>query len=319
MARLVLHIGSHKTGTTALQSALKRSGEALAPQNAAVANARFGERLLVQTTGTEDSFRATLREKMADKLFRPQADTTIISEELLFWLDDEASIATLSQIIRDRFDDVSIVAYLRRQDQIVLSHRKQVALGRAAQLFYGADFLRLPKLQPHLMRYLDYHAKLVGLWAAHFGPEAMIVVPYERERLVDQDIVADFSHRIGFQLGPQKADKNLPLSGAQLVSGFALAGLGLSIEQMKSVLAAVDQAMAGDQHRLLPTRAEAQEFMAAFAGSNARLAETFRIDGKPLEFSASFDSYPETHQPEWTSEEVRTLIRCLVSLPQIRP
>jgi len=312
LAHLILHIGSHKTGTTSLQTALRKSSKSLAAHGIKVADRHVHNQGLVNTTGRQAAFQATLRPQVAEQLLRPDAETVVCSNEMLFWLHDPAEVAHLARMISDRFDTVQIFAYLRRQDLLVLSHRKQIVLGRVARDFYGSDFLSLPEPQPFHRMFLDYDAKITRLWGEAFGTEAITLVPYERESLIGQDVVQDFATRLNLPLGQPEKDRNAPLGAAELLAGLAFDALGLPHDTVRPILQNVAEQFPDDSRKILPTRDEARRFVDYFAESNARLAETFSHDGQPFGFSDDYSAYPEADAPVWTSQEVMTLLRTVV-------
>lgn len=314
MPRLILHIGSHKTGTTSLQAALNESRSLLADQQAGVIDQKLTRNAgLLDIEGKKANFRGNLKLVVADAFLHPLAETTVFSEEALFWLHDIEQVEALAKLLRQRFDRIDIVAYLRRQDQMVLSHRKQVVLGRPARAFYGTDFLTLPKPAEYLNRLLDFHGKLFGCWATAFGKEALTLVPYERDRLRERDVVADFAHRTGIRLQASMQDHNPPLGASEIIAGMACGDRGFPQERLRKILKAVASG-AGDNRQILPTQGEARAFMEQFAASNLKLSQDFQFEGAPFTFSDRFDMYPETEVPDWTATEMLALLRHL--LPQ---
>ncbi|NEY89063.1 hypothetical protein [Tabrizicola oligotrophica] len=312
MSKLILHIGSHKTGTTSLQAALRAAAGDTAGDDVTIIDRKRVIPSITVSTGAGAGFSTRVRRKVADRIFRPTTAMTVFSDEGLFFLHEPDEVDGLARLLKDRYETIEIYAYVRRQDQMVLSHRKQVAMGLPARSFYESDFLTLPELEPHHSRFLDFHAKLSGLWAAAFGMEALRVIPYDRQRLHGQDVVTDFSHRTGIRLSSAAADQNTALTPAQLVSGLALSRLGLPRHALRSALAEVADQMGPHDARLLPTRAQATGFMAAFANSNARLAAEFSCDGTPVAFSDDYSMYPEETAADWTSEQVFTLLETVL-------
>lgn len=314
MAKLILHIGSHKTGTTSLQTALRNAAPDLAQRGITVFDRKDLTPPVVGTSGEGAGFVARLRRNVADRLFRPRSPLTVFSSEGFFWLYDPEEVDALATLLRDRFESVEIYAYVRRQDEMVLSHRRQVLLGSPAQAFYGAKFLMLPEVEAHHHRLLDYHAKLAGLWGAHFGMSAIHAIPYARATLHNQDVVADFAHRTGLDLASPPEERNSGLTAAQIIAGFAVSEHGLPRRHLRRALFDMDHRPGCDTVKLLPSRERVAAFMAHFQDSNQRLAADFHCDGKPLAFDQSFDKYPPTEAPDWTSEEVFALLRSVLPM-----
>ncbi|MDF2235225.1 hypothetical protein P2H44_21925 [Albimonas sp. CAU 1670] len=313
MAHLILHIGSHKTGTTSIQYALTRQAEPLRRAGAAylhvVKRAREvgNANSLVKTSGEGAEFATVVREDVVDSLLKPEAELNVASGENLFWLDDAREIAKLARVVRQRFDSVEVIAYLRRQDMLALSHRKQVAAPRQqpAARFYGFQMSALPAFQPHLHRYFDYHAKL-SAWREAFGADTVKAVPFEREAMKDGDAVADFFARVGLAAPSQDEPirRNASEGRERTLLAIAAKAAGIGGEALKAIRRA-----ASDEGKLVPARAEAEAFLAHWTEANARLAQDFTLaDGAPFAFTDDFSMYPEVGTDVWTDAQAREAI-----------
>lgn len=304
MTELVLHIGSHKTGTTSIQDACRRHLYGGKRPGVAYVDVRQEQDRIVRPRGSLDKFGTSLNQESIDRLFRPAADLTITSDETLFYIWSPKQIRTLARLLRPRFDRVRILAYLRRQDLAALSHRKQVAKGRPSGRFYGSTATPLPEYAPHLQRYFDYATKLADHWGKAFGMENMEVGLYDRRLLKDGDVVADFANRVGIALPPEDhVEKNTALGRDQLIVGLKLMEMGMPMEDRSRFLARLSH-----EGRFLPSRQEAQDFLAHFADSNRRLETLFRVDGKPFRFDESFGMYPQTNPSGWDDDSVLQLV-----------
>lgn len=313
MAHLILHIGSHKTGTSSIQYVLTRSAEALEKAGAsylqtnALGKQAANANTLAKMKGKGAAFTSTLSDDVADALIRPEAKLNILSSENLFWLHDAGEIARLAKLIQLRFESVSVIAYLRRQDMLALSHRKQVIspIPRPAARFYGYQMSALPEHQPHFHTYFDYHAKL-EMWREAFGTENMQVALFQREALKNGDSVADFFARAGLQppRGEEPVRRNTAVGRERTLLALAAKAAGIGGDALKAIRRA-----ASDEGKLLPARADAQAFLANWADSNARLAQAWKLpDGSPFVFSDDFSMYPEVGTDVWSDAEAREAI-----------
>ncbi|PQO22099.1 hypothetical protein C2I36_14750 [Rhodobacteraceae bacterium WD3A24] len=304
MSELIIHIGSHKTGTSSIQQACLSAEEHLMHHGVALLRHGPAANALVRVQGRRADFRPFIATGLADDLLRPRAPRNLLSAECLFWLFEPEQLAPLADLARARFETVSVIAYLRRQDLLAVSHRKQVLHGAQAARFYGVRATPLPDNQPYLQRYFDYATKLADLWGGAFGIENVHPAVYEAGRLRDGDVVEDFAARLGLDLSMRTPGRrNVALSGNRLLVGLKLAELGAPAELRKRIFRHLPE-----EGRFLPSRAEARAFLSAFEASNDRLNRLFATSARPLRFDDSFDMYPETTNTEWDNERAEQLV-----------
>lgn len=308
MGELIIHIGSHKTGTTSIQHACLSVEEHLMHHGVALLRHGLSANALVRAQGRRENFRPFIATDLADKLLRPRARRNLLSAECLFWLFEPEQLAPLVDLARARFETVSVIAYLRRQDLLAVSHRKQVMNGAQAARFYGVRATPLPENLPYLQRYFDYATKLADLWGGAFGIENVHPAIYEPDRLRDGDVVEDFAARLGLDLSMRTPGRrNVTLSGNRLLVGLKLAELGAPAELRKRIFSRLPE-----EGRFLPSRAEAQAFLSAFETSNDRLNRLFGTSARPIGFDPSFDLYPEATNAQWDNERVEQLVDALM-------
>lgn len=313
MAELILHIGSHKTGTSSIQyvlrgsrNALERQGVAyLLPDDRTARNASS----LVKVSGEREAFSARFADDKADRLLQPRAPRNIVSAEGFFWFSDPEEVGRFAALARARFERITVLAYLRRQGRLAVSHRNQVRNAAPAMRFYGLRADPLPEYRSYLHRYFDYAAKLVDLWGGAFGRDNVVPVPFERTVLTDGDVVADFAARTGVALAyDAPVIRNASSSGlARMFVDLKLAELGLPPDSRRRIVRRL-----GREGLFLPTRDEARAFLAHFDASNARLAEHFWIDGRPFAFDSSMEMYPDRSDGVWSHALVGEVIEALL-------
>ncbi|MGI3171699.1 hypothetical protein ACRARG_21360 [Pseudooceanicola sp. C21-150M6] len=311
--KLLLHIGCHKTGTTAIQRACMLNRDALrdkgwsfalGPRNVANWGNIFG----FPMTPEGVQFRITPNgyERLGEGLDGLEGNV-ILSAEDLFFLEEE-EIGQLAKWLAPRFDEIEICAYLRRQDELAVSQKAQGAKTVQSALLFGTTPGALPELTPGVRRYLDFAGKLEA-WRSAFGGPVLTVHEYNRARLSGGDIVTDFFARLGLEPDNDLQDVNRSLGANQTQLLLSLRAAGLN---QVAVARARNAGWIGeDSHGgLRPSRAEAQAFLAEFAGSNRRLPDVL---GHDFAFHDDMSKYPETPQDTGYAEYERDNLLALVA------
>ena len=193
---LVLHIGTHKTGTSALQTYLSRHPEALEHAGARyVQSARSAGKahheLPWAIRGKHGAEMSAWQDLRAELDANSRVENIVSSEG--FWFSDPAAVKAELQGVRD----VRIVMYLRRQDKYLQSLYKQAVTGGRKTAF--SDWLDRSRARG------DYLA-VVERWAAQFGAGNLVVRSYERDGHTI-DVVEDFAEILGIEVGERKKGK----------------------------------------------------------------------------------------------------------------
>ena len=220
MKRLILHIGTHKTGTTAVQGFLKANAEILERdegifypiypiKHSSTTLARNGHFLHCQAylrtkknskhvRGDEHGGSAWIKETFAAQV--QEHDTILLSDEQLWYSMNtmKGYLGHLQDIIKEcGIEQTDIILYIRRQDEYVESYWKQ---------WIKSDMHSSNTLQEHLqsqnkriMRYLDYARGIERLQKA-FGKDHVIVRRYQKDCLVNGDMRYDFADAVGFTI-----------------------------------------------------------------------------------------------------------------------
>jgi hypothetical protein len=188
-----LHIGSPKTGTSALQYFLLQNCKVLAKK-------KFHYPLHeVDPNGISSGNARPLIEaakkdvKQARNLILDILNTTlpnvILSSEYFYFFKD-GKIETLKELLAPA--DTKVIVYLRRQDSMLMSvyHQQIKRHGRTTQMdtwFY----------ENYTQKRYTY--KQVNNWAQFFGKGNMIVRPYEKQQFVGGTIFSDFLNLLSLQ------------------------------------------------------------------------------------------------------------------------
>ena len=208
MSHLILHIGSHKTGTSSLQSSLLKNKAKLAELNwefntldkfgnsSNFIKSEYNKGRLVRSLSTE--FKSVLKHFQEQNL--------IISGEhfSLLGKNDESVIKKIQSLTAKYFKKTTIVIYLRRQDKLAISLKQQAAKGSllgqmvSSQLCGHSD-KALPELTDDMTSYLSFNEN-VRLWASCFGKESMCVRLFAQKfrpngKLINQKVI-EYNNRL---------------------------------------------------------------------------------------------------------------------------
>ena len=204
---LILHLGMGKTGTSSIQFFLRDNRERLAELGVLFprtpGGARHGRLGLYTKSGEElanapewgrqkqsdpKEFRKVFRRRLFSEIERSGLSRLLLSDEILFG----SSVPALRRLRRftDRIaESVRLVAYLRRQDDHMVSRYQQgVKIGRVLRLSEWS--------QEDMTSLYDYHSRL----RAHeqlLAPDQLVVRRFEPTSFVDGSLFQDFLEAAG--------------------------------------------------------------------------------------------------------------------------
>lgn len=221
MHKAIVHIGTEKTGSTAIQNFLYKNESVLA---------KHGVFFPFRTCGLISNFRLAIYclEEVdpnlvgMDKQSSKSPDRTIFSDDPDQWRREfsndhlaqinsihrahkastvvyssehfhsrivkPAEIERLYDFLNPMYDSVQIIAYCRRQDRLAVSSHNTSIQGGAVNDF---DFTQIQN-KPSYFDYLS----MMDRWASVFGKTNVSARVYERNRLVGKDIGHDFKTNI---------------------------------------------------------------------------------------------------------------------------
>lgn len=313
MSKLILHIGSHKTGTTSIQNALRNWQESHdRPQNASFVDIQKGPLRIGRIRGEGADFKATIKPNAFQKALAQGSELTIMSTEFFSWLiHGDQEVRATKQLIDQHFDDVKIVVYLRRQDLAANAHQNQVRLLHPAANAFGIKLAALPEWSDNLFNYFDYASRM-QTWIDVFGIDRINVRVFERDRLVNGDAVADFAKISGIDLSKvQSETRNLTAKRNEMLLGLAAAKAGINGPLQRKSFGKFN----ARAPKLLPSREEAETFLLRFEQSNSQLEKMFNTTKQDVRFSSDMSMYPE--EQSFTKDHVERL-RTRFSLMMLR-
>lgn len=238
--RLILHIGTEKTGSTAIQRFLRANRESLSKQGYAVPESlgaiehrRFPlffyspeqrddltvlEALDSDTDGDRAARIARWQHDFDQELVRHSDQTWLISSEHIHSriLRNNSAMAQLLAFTKARFDNILIIAYLREPLSAALSLWSTAVLNGAAE----AD---LPMPDNPYWDHLCCHRFTAEQLASWFPGQFQLRL-FTPEDWKDADIIQDFSAAAGFALpadyraAPQRANTSLSWFSLSLIA-----------------------------------------------------------------------------------------------------
>jgi hypothetical protein len=220
-----LHIGTEKTGTKSIQSLLSSNRETLSRSGflyptspghlnhiclAILAGAPEHTSDLALEFGLVDGearsrYSEAFQQEFAKEISGCNATTLILSNEhLSSRLRSKDEIARIRELLFNYSENVKIVVYLRPQDDILLSsYSTSVKSG-------SVDKFGLP--HGAARDYMDYD-KILNPWSEVLGAQNVLVRIFQKSRLMQGDVLADFCSTLGIQLSklsvPDKKNKSL--------------------------------------------------------------------------------------------------------------
>ncbi len=216
MSTLYLHIGTPKTGTSAIQSALYSNMEFLEEQSIiypdlgfrydGVSDGRNGH-FLISKDNLEGNAYDLAMQRIAELSKKYQK--IVLSEENL-WRTTEC----LEQFAKDlklQGIQMKILVYFRRQDLYLQSQYAQHVKIYMRKTF--EEYAETQKLQLDYYHYIQFFVNLVG-------KENLIVRVYERQQFLNQDLLSDFCAQVGIRgrehLVEEEKNPNESLGGIYL-------------------------------------------------------------------------------------------------------
>jgi len=290
---LILHIGTHKTGTSALQAFLKSNADGLQAKGVRYLKAGREDRIAHHPLAwalrgryhTEMDVWDGAREELAEA-----KEPFVVMSSEGFWYESPEDVK--KQLAYD--GPIKIVAYLRRQDSFLPSLYKQAVSGGRK-----TDFDTWLTDMSHRGDYLP----VLDRWADAFSAEAITVRPYERDGHTI-DVVEDFLSVLG--IDPQSMPENRrrgshnPSPRRELLQFLrAFNQLNLKINYEKFFFTVIKRNKAYIRSADLLTYDQRRALLSRYEDGNRALAERYWREQAPL--------FPDIQQSElpdiWTPDD----------------
>ena len=200
--KLLLHVGSHKTGSTSLQRYLYENQDTLRDhgwslffsknkKNSSSYTSVGSSNSWVTLSGDKSKFTAQLSPSIIQEVLKLDGNVIISAEELswVFLIED---IQKIKELFEPYFS-VHVLFYIRRQDKFLLSHYQQGFKTKesSAASFYGRELTPYPEFCEYFDMYLDYFKK-VNNWVSVFSIDNISVRWFDVKSLIGSNIIDDF-------------------------------------------------------------------------------------------------------------------------------
>lgn len=302
--RIVLHIGTEKTGTTTLQSALVDNKASLTEHGIAYLHSASGinaqdlaqaslpddthnnyfVRKRIETSGAKKHFREKVFNGYARELGRAahDADTVIISSEHFHsQLRTVDSIKQVRELVAPYATEIEVVCYLRRQVDMVVSF-----YSTALKAGWSPSFSEFVERMLKPGQYYCNFRKLLDNWEWIFGRGALRVKRFGQGLLYKGDMIDDF---LSVCRLPASAIKRRP------------ANINESVNHLGQVLLReYNRTVGGGPARAVPAqvRRTRQAIADAFQGKGQQLPAA-----RAKELQSRFDTSNEAVRAEWFPQE----------------
>ena len=318
MEVLYLHIGTHKTGTTSLQTFF-RDNSALLKKKGIVypktGRARMGaHHHLISAISVPPHPEFKPKKSFTDYIAELNNEVAedarcLISTEILNEIIDFSRLELFKTVAKK----VKIIVYLRRQDHFLESgYSFEVRRG------YTMSFAH------YCTEWSLNYADLCGRYADIFGKENIIVRPYEKRQFHGGDIFSDFLDVLGLELTdayrlPRK-NPNPSLSRDALEYMYCINRLPLTKEEVLafSPIILAFSGRAGKDAIFLPhdmlSHRERAALMAPYLEGNEEVAREYlgRTDGKLFYEPLGGSDETDAPYPGLTDERVTDITRFIL-------
>ena len=191
MKQLLIHIGTHKTGTTAIQNALRANRKLLAQNGCAYVDEAYELSRRLKEPGLAGSEFVAVKNKFNDLVNRVSGNRVIFSSEQFAGtiLKNYTDSSFIAERLKDIFPEhsISVIVYFRRQDRFIESAYAQfIQQGQSWSFDRFRDFADFYKFDWNIV---------VDNYRQYF--QSVDVHIYDRSKLTGSDVVTDFFSWLG--------------------------------------------------------------------------------------------------------------------------
>ena len=306
--KLTIHIGTRKTGTTSIQEFLRKNKSVLSSNGthildynslnqyefALAADVSHNLRYYVEKLSRTDSYNfSEFSNNFFNKLKQeinslpPNIDHVVVSAEDCSLLDN-ISIRYMKEKLDCIFDEIKVIGYFRRQDKYVSSN-----VTTALRSGFSVDFDNI--LHTNDINHL-YYNKIMNEWAKNFGAENITCRIFEKNKLVEQDLIKDFSLNTNINFSDEidltkiSNNESIDIITATCIEIYNQTESLLKLDEYfrNKLISSINNSK---NIKFLPERQKAIEFQALFTAENREFHENFFKNEQDL-LDDSFEEYP---------------------------
>lgn len=285
---IYLHIGFHKTGTTAIQSFMAANAKlmqkkgVLYPNSGRIGNSHFQLANAIKKSNVSLD-PVQLYDDLVQEMKKKRCDKLVISSECFMENIDP-------KVVHDWMSktdaDLKLVIYLRRQDLWLQSLYNEVV--RDPSRRYTGSIVRMREVRTGMADYYD----VLQSWADSFGKESIVVRVLEREQL-SQGLYHDFSETIGvaydeaFWVPERNNELNIGFSELLIMFLRQLNYIAMTRDMYNRIVDTLGQVAKDPQYSkkgeyALVTREESRALLGKYTEGNEMIAREYlnRQDGR---------------------------------------
>lgn len=231
--KIILHVGTEKTGTTSIQSIFKITRDSLLKKHvlfpsslgqlqhlrltACALEDNFHQPILrllnIKNKHQFDEFKGQVIKSLSQEISNTSPNTILISDEHINSHLPSIELLQNYKKLCLKFGDVqSVIIYLRRQDLFLLSmFSEAVKVGSLIPENITAPLPPLPEI-PYKLNYL----RILDNLSSVFGEEKMVVRVFDRKRFIGNNLIKDFASYSGIGIDlteDQGLTKNKSIDG----------------------------------------------------------------------------------------------------------
>lgn len=339
---VILHIGTEKTGTTAIQEFLLSNRRALLDQQLLTLEgfgrgnnrefvAYFQKSLddwakhkIIDSEEAKERYFSDFRSRFEKEIrIREKVNMgrvlLVTSEHFSSRLRTWEELSSIKEFLEGYFESIKIICYFRAQLEMAVSLHSTSLKGQG----FGSLEIRLNQVRPENY-YYNFH-EIAKLWASVFGKENLHFRIFEKRRLVNQDIQHDFLAGLAslgvevdsrqFDYGKKLANESLStLQGNTFAAinetvpywnSAPLTGVNIDNERLKKAILDLSSLSIGKYSAENP-----EEVQSRFETSNKKFLSEF-LPSQSFELKSSgetIDSIPLKEVEQVTYELTKTLL-----------
>jgi hypothetical protein len=207
--RLILHIGTPKTGSTSIQESLGNSRNALLEQNIHYPGVKpynhifnfipiflddpqisFVYKIQMKPNEDKNARVEKYRKTWIKEILSCKKDNFIISaEDFTLPYFNKNAVERLKAFVDQYFHEVTLLVYVRHYDKWISSQVQQAIRNGNNDLELGELVQKLMKCPPRMS-----YRKVLKRWIDAFGQENLVVRPFDPQAFHQGSLLADFFH-----------------------------------------------------------------------------------------------------------------------------